>query len=78
MPGKTMRDVSIKLEIEQLFTYHAPKPDQIARYGTLRDAGKELAILLIDTCPDSRERDQAIDKLREAIMWANASIACNE
>lgn len=65
-------------DIDNWFTYHPPKPDQVLRYETLREGGRRLAVLIDARCPDSRERDNAFSCLREAIMWANASVACNE
>ena len=67
----------LNTEIEKRFTYHAPKPGQPEKYVLLRDKGKELAYLIQDNCPDSRERSLALTKLEEAIMWANAAIARN-
>ena len=61
--------------LERNFTYHAPTPNEIRMYGELRQEGRELADLILDTCPDSRERSIALTKLEEAIFWANASIA---
>ena len=64
--------------IENNFTYHAPKGNQVQRYAELRDHAKELALHIMNECPDSRERSLALTKLEEAIMWANAAIARNE
>jgi hypothetical protein len=62
-----------------LFTYHAPFGDQVKRYGILRGLGADLAdAILLFTPAGSREQTLAIDNLRQAIMWANAAIACNE
>jgi len=69
---------SILEPIDNAFIYHAPKGDQVERYQSIRDKGKDLALHIASNCPYSIERDEAIKKLREAIMWANASIACNE
>ena len=60
------------------FKYHKPKDDQIERYTTIRDTARVLAVLMGDSCPDSRELSLAITKLEEAVMWANAAIARNE
>lgn len=65
-------------KVENSFTYHAPKPNQIPRYEELRDAGHTLASLLLSHVPPSRERSLAMTKLEECIMWANKGIACNE
>ena len=64
--------------LENNFTYHAPKPDQLPRYEAIRAKGKELAILLTENCPQSRELSLAIANLEPAIFWANASIARGE
>lgn len=63
--------------INNSFTYHAPKPEQIPKYESLRSEAKELALLIYKLCPPSAETTLAIRNLEEAIMWANKSIACN-
>lgn len=64
--------------IERNFTYHSPKNDQPERYQKIRDKAKELAHLLNDLCPESREKSLAMTNLEDACFWANASIARNE
>ena len=64
--------------VENNFTYHAPKGDQQQKYEALRGKAKELANLIIDLCPDSRERALALTNLEQATFWSNASIARNE
>ncbi|SFM35614.1 Acb2/Tad1 domain-containing protein [Salibacterium qingdaonense] len=64
-------------QIENNFTYHAPTKEQISKYNELREEAKNLAYLLDNTCPGSREKSVAMTKLEEAVMWANASIARN-
>lgn len=66
------------LDLENIFSYHPPFGDQVTRYGDLRDQGWELARMIEGHCPPSSERSTALSKVREAIFWANASIACNE
>ncbi len=57
------------------FKYHAPKGNAADIYEGIREKARELADMLADICPDSRERSLAITKIEEAVMWANASIA---
>jgi hypothetical protein len=64
--------------LNSIFSYHAPARTQPERYKAIREIGKQFASILSDFCPTSREKDIAIEKIREAVMWANASIACNE
>jgi hypothetical protein len=65
-------------EIVNRFTYHKPIGNQPQRYERIRNKARELALLLRDACPDSRERSKALTDLQQCIMWANASIAINE
>lgn len=65
-------------KIENNFTYHEPKGDQNNRYEKLRENAKQLSYLIENLCPESKEKEIAILKLKECIMWANASIAINE
>lgn len=64
-------------KIENAFTYHAPKEGQPAKYQAIREKAKELAYIIDETVPESREKSLAITKLEESVMWANAGIARN-
>lgn len=64
-------------QIENNFTYHAPKDGQPEKYEVLRSKAKELAYLMDELCPNSREKSLAMTKLEESTMWAKASIARN-
>lgn len=64
-------------DLENVFKYHRPKGDQADKYIQIREKAKELAILLLELCPESRERSLALTKIEESSMWANASIARN-
>lgn len=65
-------------QIKNIFTYHAPKQDQPARYERIRAAARDFAMLLEANCSDSREKSLALTNLQQTVMWANASIAINE
>lgn len=64
-------------QIENNFMYHAPKEGQLEKYDQLRAKAKELAYLIDELCPPSREKSLSMTKLEESIMWANASVARN-
>lgn len=66
------------MNIEEVFQYHSPKEGQATRYEAIRNKAKELALLINEVCPDSREKSVSLTKIQEASMWANASIAINE
>ena len=65
-------------QIENTFTYHKPVGDQPERYEKLRSKAKELAYLINEACPESREKSLAFTNLQQCIMFANAAIAINE
>lgn len=64
-------------KIENNFTYHAPKDGQPEKYQAIREKAKELAYLIQDLVPPSREQSLAMTKLEECCFWANAGIARN-
>ena len=64
-------------QIENNFKYHAPKEGQPEKYTAIREKAKELACLIDDLCPNSREKSLALTNLEQAVMWANAAIARN-
>ena len=60
------------------FTYHPPKNDQVDRYEQLRNKAAELAHLIVTLTPISREQSLALTFVEQASMMANAAIARNE
>ena len=73
-----MRRIKEDAIINELFSYHTPKDGQTERFKAIRDKAWALALTIVTYSPDSPERDVAISKIREAVMWANAAIAVNE
>ncbi len=70
-------DRPLEEKIENWFIYHQPagKAD-IDRYARIRDAGKVFALVLAADTPGCPDQTVAIRKVREAVMVANAAIAC--
>lgn len=58
-----------------IFSYHAPTPDQIPKYEAIRKAALNFSAVVMDNTPGSADQTTAIRKIREAVMTANASIA---
>ena len=48
--------------LENDFTYHKPFGNQPERYEKLRSKAKELAVLMVLSCPESRELSVALTK----------------
>lgn len=65
-------------QIERSFEYHPPGGNQVERYKKIREAARELAHLIANNSPESREQSLAITSLEQTVMWANAAIARNE
>lgn len=65
----------MELELDNRFTYHSPRPDQLPRYQYIRETAKNLARLIAKFTPPSREQALALTKLEEAVMHANSAIA---
>lgn len=61
--------------LDDLFTYHAPTPDQVEHYTALRDAARTFAGVIVRHTPPSADQSAAMRKLRECVMTANAAIA---
>lgn len=69
MPGLT------KEGIDDIFSYHAPTPDQIPKYNAIREGARVFAQTILENTPGSADQTAAIRLLRESVMTANASIA---
>lgn len=65
-------------EVDSIFTYHPPQEGQPARYEALRAKARELAHLIVTSCPQCREQSLALTHLQECTMFANAAIAIHE
>lgn len=71
----TVRGVSYR-DLDNWFTYHAPKDEQLPKYTAIREAGKQLASVIFSNTPPGPDQTAAIRKIREAVMTANQAIAC--
>jgi hypothetical protein len=63
-------------DLDNWFTYHSPTAEQIVQYQAIRSKAKELAEVILANTPASADQTASIRLLREAVMTANASIAC--
>lgn len=62
-------------QLDNLFTYHAPTPGLPEVYQEIRASGKSLTQVIMTNTPPGDDQDKAIDRVREAVMWANAALA---
>jgi len=63
-------------DLHNWFTYHPPTEEQAGRYGEIREAAMDFALVILTNTPASADQTAAIRKIREAVMTANAAIAC--
>jgi len=78
-PKQTLQNYMQIDDIERNFTYHAPKnAEQVKKYEDIRAFAKTFSIMLAQAVPNSSELDNAIQKIEEAVFWANAGIARHE
>lgn len=70
-----MTAIAQQLDLDHIFKYHAPTPEQLPKYEAIRTAAKVFAKVITDNTPPSADQTAAIRLLREAVMTANASIA---
>lgn len=65
-------------DLDSRFSYHPPFGDQQRRYEAIRAKQRELAELIVELTPMSREQSTALTKLDEVGFFSNAAIARNE
>ena len=63
------------MNLDHVFKYHPPVPDQIPKYNELREAAKVFAEKIVELTPAGPDQTTAVRKVREAVMTANAAIA---
>ena len=65
--------------LKNWFTYHPPVDDeQEGHYVMIAIAGSNFARMIMDETPHGADQTAAIRKVREAVMTANAAIACRD
>ena len=64
-------------DLNNWFEYHPPMDDQRRKYEEIRKVGALLTSTILQLTPHSADQSAAIRKVREAVMTANAAIACD-
>jgi len=63
--------------IDHWFTHHPPRnSSEIEAYERIREAAKQFAKVILYHTPSCPDQTVAIRRVREAVMIANGSIAC--
>jgi hypothetical protein len=75
--NEPVRPMSSAEILAELFSYHPPTPEALPKYAAINQAAKNFAEVILQNCPPSADRSDAIRKIREARMTANASVTLN-
>lgn len=62
------------IDIVNGFKIHEPSLIQQVKITRHASKGQEFAELINGQCPDNHQKSMAIDKIKEAIYWANESL----
>lgn len=65
-------------QLENRYSYHPPKGDQVGRYAAIRAKILETAKFVRDNTPCCPEQSRAFNALDDAMFLANAAIARSE
>lgn len=65
-------------DLENMLGFHPATELTGAQHDAVRKASLDYGEFILAIIPQSRESANFVTKLREAMMWANAAIACNE
>lgn len=61
--------------VDEVFKYHTPTPDQIPRFQAVNEAAKAFAKVILENVPRTPTRTRALNTIMDTRMLANAGIA---
>lgn len=67
-----------KDQLENWFTHHTPTNEDQRKYAAIRAASMHLAEVIVNNTLFGADQLIAVQKVREAMMAANAAVACNK
>lgn len=69
------RGAYIPADLDEVFTYHAPTPEQQKAYIEIRASAKAFASVVLENTPPCNDQTEAIELIRSAVMRANVAVA---
>lgn len=66
------------MSVSKAFAHHKPSSDACAKIAALRRAFSDLARVIEESAPGTREKAVAITHLETACMWATKAVAVND
>lgn len=76
--AETRRKHMKEKQIRNNYAKHEIGETQRHELDGIRHQVRNIALVINDVCPESREQSLALTKLEEAVMWAEAAIARNQ
>lgn len=74
-----MRKAVPDSQLDRWFAYHPPSsPEVVAAHETVRAECRRLAQVFNDLLPEGPDKETALRKVREAMVWANTCIAVQQ
>lgn len=65
----------MEFDLDHIFAFHPQREGDPAKYKAIRSAAKAFAKAIIENTPPSADQSDALRKVREAVMVANAAVA---
>lgn len=62
-------------DVHTRIKYHRPTQTGIDRIAMHRKAAEHFSVVVLDCAPEGRDKEIALQKIEEALFWANAAIA---
>lgn len=63
------------IDLDHIFSYHAPTQEQLPKYDAIRSAAKIFAAAIVANTVECADQTAAVRYIREAAMTANAAVA---
>lgn len=67
----------LTIEERNRFTYHPANTETGSKHDSVRMHALNFALAIAELIPAGRHRSLALTAAQEAMMWANAGIACD-
>ena len=77
LPFRIPLNNRMRARLNRDYIHHSPVADQVERYASIREKARDLATLIAQCVPESRELHASLTSLETAIFQANAGIARN-
>ena len=75
MSSRLRREDLERYDINHRFTFHPGTEATDPKHDEVRDMHRTIAFWVLANVPSSRERNLALTRLQESMMWCNTAVA---